>query len=96
MYLVMMEPINQEAFETLHNVIQSLRDQDNRLVEWIDELNKNSVKGKCRKYTKSGWNPIKLILPKSIDLKSFEENLYLKIADVNRNPTTFSPVKIYG
>ena len=33
------EIVNLDAFETVFNVIQSLRDQDNRLAEWINELN---------------------------------------------------------
>lgn len=90
--------VNLEAFETVFNVIQSLRDQDNRLAEWINELNRNAVKGKFPKYGKDKWKPVTLSLPKSIDLTSFEENLYLKIADVNKNPTSenFKVAKVYG
>lgn len=92
------EIVNLDAFETVFNVIQSLRDQDNRLAEWIDELNRNAVKGKIPKYGKGKWKPVTLSLPESIDLATFEENLYLKIADVNKNPTSenFKVAKVYG
>ncbi len=92
------EIVNLDAFETVFNVIQSLRDQDNRLAEWINELNRNAIKGKIPKFGKSKWKPVTLSLPQSIDLTSFEENLYLKIADVNKNPTSenFKISKIYG
>jgi hypothetical protein len=95
------EIVNLEAFETVFNVIQSLRDQDNRLAEWINELNKNAVKGKFPKFGKGKWKPVTLSLlslPQSIDLTSFEEHLYLKIADVNKNPTAdnFKTAKVYG
>jgi superfamily II DNA or RNA helicase len=84
------EIINLEAFEIVFNVIQSLREQDNRLAAWINELNKKAVKGKIPKFIEGQWNPITLSFPSSIDIKLFEEQLYLKIADVNKNPTSES------
>lgn len=90
--------LNLDAFETVFNVIQSLRDQDNRLAEWINELNKNAVKGKFQKFGTGNWKPVSLSLPKSINLSSFEEHLYLKIADINKNPSSekFKESKVYG
>ncbi len=37
-------------------------------------------------------------MPQSIDLTSFEEHLYLKIADINKNPSSenFKVAKVYG
>lgn len=89
---------NLPSFETLFNVIQSLRDQDSRLEEWIDELNKQAIKGKQGKYSKTNWNPINISIPKQINLEQFEKKLYLKIAEVNANPTILkgSAMKIYG
>jgi superfamily II DNA or RNA helicase len=86
------------SFETLFNLIQSLRDQDSRLSEWIDELNKSAVRGSAPKYLKTKWRPIDISLPKEIDLDKFEEQLYLKIAEVNANPTKlkYASPKIYG
>lgn len=90
------EIVNLDAFDTVFNVIQSLRDQDDRLSEWIDELNINAVKGKS--YSKRSWSPIKLTLPKTIDLSKFSDSLYLKVADVNKNPSSekFKEARIYG
>lgn len=92
------EIVNLDAFESVFNVIQSLRDQDNRLAEWINELNINAVKDKIPKFEKGQWKPVTLSLPESIDIKSFEESLYLRIAEVNKNPTEeiYKVAKTYG
>lgn len=89
---------NLAGFETLFNLIQSLRDQDSRLEEWIDELNKEAVKGKAPKYSKTNWKPIDISLPKQVDVSDFEKRLYLKIAEVNANPTKLRYIgsKSYG
>lgn len=89
---------NLPGFETLFNLIQSLRDQDTRLVEWIDELNQNAIKGKSPKFSKTKWKPIDIALPMQIDIAKFEERLYLKIAEVNANPTKlrYLEAKTYG
>lgn len=89
---------NLAGFETLFNLIQSLRDQDSRLEEWIDELNKDAVKGRAPKYSKTNWKPVDIALPQEIDLSAFEERLYLKIAEVNANPTKlqYAGPKTYG
>ena len=83
------EIINEIDFETLHNVIQALRDQDLRLTEWIDELNLRASEGKTRDFTKDIESPIVLDIPAKFDPKNFEEKLYLKIAEVNAEPTRF-------
>lgn len=92
------EIVNIEAFETVFNVIQSLRDQDDRLSEWINDLNKNAIKGTIPKFNRGKWNPVTISLPNTIDLKSFEEKLYLKIADVNKNSNDYvnEPRTLYG
>lgn len=89
---------NLAGFETLFNLIQSLRDQDSRLAEWIDELNIQAVKDKPPKYSKTKWKPIDISLPEQINLADFEERLFLKIAEVNANPTKFryEGSKTYG
>lgn len=79
--------INQVDFEMLHNLIQSLRDQDHRLEQWIDHINLHAAKGKTYKFTRGLDTPIILNLPTEFDVKKFEDNLYLKIAEVNGDPT---------
>jgi hypothetical protein len=93
-----MDIFNLGGFETLFNLIQSLRDQDSRLEEWIDELNKEAVKGRTPKYSKTNWQPVDISLPQEIDLPAFEKRLYLKIAEVNANPTMlrYEDSKTYG
>jgi len=86
---------NLDSFETVYNIIQSLRDQDNRLADWIDHLNKKLVRGGgAGGYEK---NPPIIIDIEGIDVKQFSEELYLQIAVVNKDPLRdiFNTV-IYG
>lgn len=79
------EAVNKIDFEMLFNLIQSLRDQDARLAQWINRLNLSASTGGG-----SGGNGDGLIvfdLPKEFDVKSFSKELYLRIADVNGDPT---------
>lgn len=92
------EILNMDNFEMVFNVIQSLRDQDNRLSQWIDQINQNAVKGKTPKPGDGDWTPITVTLPVNINIKDFEEKLYLKIAEVNAEPTSskFVASRQYG
>ncbi len=90
------EIINEIDFEMLHNLIQSLRDQDLRLAEWIDTININAAKGKTRRIHRNPEPPIVLDIPETINMKKFEEELYIKIAEVNKEPTKTLPKKKYG
>ena len=82
----------------VYSVLQALRDQDDRLDEWINEINQGAVKGKFTKYKKGSKNPIKFFLPNSINIDDFADKLYLKIATVNANPTNvlYEPTVKYG
>jgi predicted helicase len=91
------EIINEVDFEMLHNIIQSLRDQDLRLAEWIDNINIGAAKGKTSKFTKEFESPIVFDLPTEFDIDTFKEKLYLRIAEVNSEPTSFDAKTIkYG
>ncbi len=79
--------LNEIDFDMLHNLIQSLRDQDQRLSEWIDKINLHASQGKSYNFSKESDSPIVLDLPKEFDVKAFESQLYLKIAEVNGDPT---------
>ncbi len=81
--------INEIDFDMLHNLIQSLRDQDQRLSEWIDKINLHASQGKSYNFSKGSDSPIVLDLPKEFDVKAFESQLYLKIAEVNGDPTRY-------
>jgi uncharacterized protein YehS (DUF1456 family) len=90
--------VNMESFEMVYSVLQALRDQDDRLDEWINEINQGAVKGKFSKFKKGNKNPIQFLLPNTINIEDFADKLYLKIASVNANPSSsdFSPIKKYG
>jgi len=75
---------NLDSFETVYNIIQSLRDQDNRLADWIDKLNKKLVRGGG--FGGSDEIPPIIIDIEGIDIKKFSDELYLQIATVNKDP----------
>jgi superfamily II DNA or RNA helicase len=78
-----------EEFEEFFNVIQSLREQDSSLAEWIDGLNIAAVKGgKPRVGGRSGvlGEKVTAVLPDEIDVNQFLEDITIQIADVNKNP----------
>jgi len=83
-----------EQFEAVYNIIQALRDQDNRLADWIDALNRKYVRGGMGGHAGVGgeseeasddYNPIDISI-EGIDIQQFSEELCVKIATVNANP----------
>lgn len=83
------EALNKIDYDMIHMLIQSLRDQDNRLEQWVEKLNLSLVSptsggGPAR--PGGGGSTIECFLPTEFDLDDFERNLYVRIADVNRNP----------
>jgi predicted helicase len=75
-----------EEFEEFFNVIQSLRDQDSSLAEWIDSINAAAVKGKVGGKGSHKISKISAILPEEVDVDNFLESITLEIAEVNKNP----------
>ena len=78
-----------EAFATMHAIIQALRDQDEMLADWIDRINFAVVTG-------TGGNsgggftdddPVSVILSADIDYDKFCNNLALRISVANGRPT---------
>lgn len=85
------ESIPVEGFNTLHNVIQALRDQDSALADIIDELNlKVATKGRAG-VRSSNMLGTKIILPPNVGIEDFAEGLILRIAEVNKNPQSAKP-----
>ena len=83
-----------EQFEAVYNIIQALRDQDNRLADWIDVLNRKYVQGGKGGHAGVGngdgesdgdYAPIDIDI-EGIDIQQFSEELCVKIATVNANP----------
>ena len=79
------ELVNIDQFDTVYTVIQALRDQDENLAELIDKLNLTAVRGQ-RKSKDLISGKIIIRLPQTIDAEEFEEQISVRIADVNRNP----------
>ena len=89
-----MDGIPETSFDTLHNVVQAMRDQDARLADTIDELNFAAAKGQTRK---SGHRIKEFVLTVSyskINVEEFENALHLRIAEVNKAPDNYRASKI--
>jgi predicted helicase len=77
--------LDDERFETIHNVIQALRDQDERLADMIDSINIGVASGKGG--SSFPTDTIQINLPKKFDLEKFSNAIQLRIATVNGEPT---------
>lgn len=79
-----------EKFDAVYNIIQALRDQDTRLEDWINDLNRKYVTGAAGRGGVAGSDndsggidsPIQVDI-EGIDLDEFSEELLVKIATVN-------------
>lgn len=83
------DEIDAKSFDTLHMVIQALRDQDSRLKEEIDALNYKVATHSTHSTNLSGH--LDIWVPQSINLDDFSNALSLRIADVNKNSTSTTP-----
>ncbi|MDD4873295.1 MAG: DEAD/DEAH box helicase family protein, partial [Kiritimatiellae bacterium] len=75
--------IEETRFETLFKVVQALREQDERLADWIDGINLQIVKGDSPGGT--GEGPIVIDIPKQFNLQDFSQNINLRIIEANGN-----------
>ena len=76
-----------ECFEPLFDVVQAIRDQDKRLATIIDDINYQAAKtGRVNKGSDISSKVI--LLPTKINIENLSENLYLQIAQVNKDPVT--------
>lgn len=82
------EGINDDdAYATMHNIIQALRNQDETLADWIDKINLAVVHGESVEGGFGDDDPIGVILSKNIDYDKFCNNLALRISVANAKPT---------
>lgn len=78
-----------DAFATMHAIIQALRDQDEMLADWIDRINFAVVTGNGGN-SGGGFtddDPVSVILSADIDYDKFCNNLALRISVANGRPT---------
>jgi len=75
-----------DAFSTMHAVIQALRDQDEMLADWIDQINMSVVRGGGGGHVR-GTGKIRAILSESIDVDRFYESIAARISQYNSRPT---------
>ena len=83
------EYFNNEEFTTIHNVVQALRDQDNRLANWIDELNLRVAQQKtvkCGVFNGSKQTAQISVLSNKLDLNFFSSKIATRIATINYKP----------
>ncbi|MFZ1720561.1 MAG: DEAD/DEAH box helicase family protein [Candidatus Moraniibacteriota bacterium] len=77
--------IDDGRFETLLNLVQALRDQDERLADVIDRINMHLVtKGQSGG---TGELPLSLSIPQQFNLDAFSKEVVLRILGANSEPT---------
>lgn len=76
-----------DAYATMHSIIQALRDQDETLADWIDKINLAVVRGGGGGGGFGDDDPIGVFLSKDIDYDKFCSNLALRISVANAKPT---------
>lgn len=77
--------VDDGRFETLLNLIQALRDQDERLADVIDRINMQVVTGERGSGT--GDLPITINIPQQFNLDAFSREVQLRILEANGEPT---------
>lgn len=73
---------NQEEFDNVYNIIQALRDQDARLADWVNLLNRRHVQG--QKHNAEDEEGPVIVNVEGIDINRFKDELYTKVATVNK------------
>lgn len=87
--------LHSEDFEIVYNIIQALRDQDNRLEDWIERLNSEYVKTGRIGGSLTEDEPVSVQI-EGVDIQQFSEELYVQIATVNANPTHAQKKTVFG
>ncbi|WP_117148893.1 DEAD/DEAH box helicase family protein [Paraliobacillus zengyii] len=89
--------IKSEAFNTLHSVVQALRDQDKSLAHTIDEVNYTlGAEGYSPKKGRTNnelRNKLMVLVSNKIKIENFETALQFRIGEVNKH-STMEPSKV--
>lgn len=73
-----------EQFETFHNVLQALREEDETISEWIDLVNYSITNKTVNKKSNYNYDKIIINVPGNIDITSFYDQLSYRIAVNNK------------
>ncbi|MEY8708418.1 DEAD/DEAH box helicase family protein [Bacteroides faecichinchillae] len=87
--------LHSEDFEIVYNIIQALRDQDNRLEDWINRLNSEYIATGRIGRSPTENDPVSIQI-EGVDIQQFSEELYVQIATVNANPTDAQKKQVFG
>lgn len=79
--------INAEAFETIHNVISALADQDSDLKDIIEQINYSNGRGGNFGSNQKPNLPIQYLPIGKLNIPNFKESLQFRIGDVNSRTT---------
>lgn len=75
--------INAEAFETIHNVISALAEQDSELKDTIEQINYSNGRGGNFGSNKTSNLPLQYLPIGKVSIPNFKEALQFRIGDVN-------------
>src|SRR5699024_8005659 len=75
---------------TLHTVVQALRDQDRILADYIDKLNLKLATGERPKTDKGEDLPIVIEATEQLDIDGIANEILLRVAEVNKDPSNIS------
>ncbi|MEB2584693.1 DEAD/DEAH box helicase family protein [Bacillus cereus] len=88
-----------ELFDTLHSVVQALRDQDKKLAHIIDEVNyvgaTNGGIPRKGNLNRGLQQKVQVLTPNKINIADFEGSLQFRIGDVNKEAFD-APYKLAG
>ena len=72
-------------FETLFNLVQALRNQDERMADWIDKINMGHVRGDGGESGGDG-DPLVIDFPQEFDLSKFSNQIQVRIFEGVKGP----------
>lgn len=78
--------IDTGKFETLLNLVQALRNQDERMADWIDKINLGHVKGEGPGTGDGTDGPVVIDFPKEFDLSKFTSQIQVRIYEGVKGP----------
>lgn len=73
--------VEDSQFEQVYNIIQALRDQDERIESWVNEINFKTGRGKKRTREEDNSRPYTVVSHDNFDFDVFQESLEIKISE---------------